>query len=195
MMCQHCLDHVEIRLHPSILMRQVIDQVGRFINILVRAEGISSTHPLHVPEDATPLPKRCRRDVILGDTLAMGQGCGIETEMATNIAQHIQSYEMFTPMAKRQKTMDIREINASLGLRYVQTQEAFFHTVRFPSISSDGCRLSTKDVQYLCFGGRADGSSKYLTGWDLKVTCPPTPPDPPWGRFWWFGKSWGPPLK
>ena len=98
---------------------------------------------------------------------------------------------MFTPMAKKQKTMDIREINASLGLRYVQTQEAFFPTVRFPSISSDGCRLSTKDVQYLCFGGRADGSSQYLTGWDLKVTCPPLPPDPPGADFGGLGNPGG----
>ena len=146
----------------------MVGQVSQFID-LITCEKKFCANPLDVPEDMPPIPARARRDTVLTDSLAIGMGFGDSSERATNIAQRVKSWEMFTPVAKRQKTIDVRDANASIVLRYIQAQENYFPRVRQLSVSTDGVRVSTKDVQYLCFGGKAEGGDKHRAAWDIKA--------------------------
>ena len=61
----------------------------------------------------------------------------------------------------------------SLALRYIQVQEHYLPTVRHISCGTDGMRVSTKDIQYVCFAGRAPGSKLFRSAWDIKVSLDP----------------------
>jgi hypothetical protein len=84
-------------------------------------------------------------------------------------AQHMQSFLMFLPAAKRPRKIDPAAFNAHLLLRYLQVQEYIFPGVRHPSVASDGVRVSGKDAVYLCIGGCH--SESFRAVWGLMAPC------------------------
>ena len=127
------------------------------------------TNPLDVPEDSPSLPRSARRDVVLGDTLALGHGSDDDTGAAAplNTHQHVRSYLSFTPVAKRSRVMGPRELDEDLALKCWQVNEAFWPQIRHLSLSSDGFRASRKDVNYFAFA--STHADRVRVGWGMQV--------------------------
>jgi hypothetical protein len=79
------------------------------------------------------------------------------------------SMYLLQPEAKRPKRMDPADLFQDLMLRYLQVQEHFFPNERHPTISSDGVRVSTKDVNYYCIGGRQQDAERLRAAWAVMV--------------------------
>ena len=90
------------------------------------------------------------------------------------IVQHFKSLELFTPVAKRVKSMDLGVAASAVVLRYIQVQENYYPQVRHLCVSSDGLRAVSGNVNFLCYNGQpaaADGTEQFRAAWDLKVTA------------------------
>ena len=145
---------------------------GPPIHLACVLESPICQNPLDVPEDKPAVPPRCRLDRTLVDKLAMGEGCGGPGgPRVHHPSQHIKSWEMLQPLSKRPKHLDPQDLMESILLRLWQLQQVYFAKVRHPSLSSDGVRITTKDVNYLCLAGD-DGQDKPRAGWGVMVIPP-----------------------
>ena len=125
-------------------------------------------NPLDIQETEVSAPVSSRRDEALADTLAKGQGASDASGRAKDTHQHIQSYVILQPSAKRPRNLTAKDIDDSMLLKYVQVQEAYWPNVQHFSVSSDGFRVSTKDVVYYLFCGKHEDCFK--AAWTLRVT-------------------------
>ena len=99
----------------------------------------------------------------------LGEGCGTGTARAKHPFQHIQSWCMLQPVCKRPKMLDPQDLAEAVMLWYLQVQEWYYPRVRHPTISSDDVRITTKDVNYLCMGGRRSPEDHFRTAWGVMV--------------------------
>jgi hypothetical protein len=151
----------------SFVYLQVVGQIARHIDALL--PDIWMANPLDIQETVSSMPSKCRRDVVLGETLAMGEGCSDSAMKAKYTAQHIRSFLMFQPAAKRQKNLSPQEIDECMLLKYMQVQECTWPLVQHLSVGSDGIRVSSKDVIYFLMAG-SPGAAAHVTGWGMRVT-------------------------
>jgi hypothetical protein len=146
------------------LYKQILGQLGKHIDAILPERW--SGNPLEIIETAQQTPPRSRRDVQLGEHLAMGSGaCG--SGRATHTAQHIRSFVAFQPVAKRMRNLTVREIDDGMLLKIVQANEEFWPQVQHLSCGSDGVRVCSKDVVYFLFSGAIEDVNK--NGWHMKV--------------------------
>ena len=83
-------------------------------------------NPLDIEQDELPIPKGARRDVALSHKFALGEGCGAYGARVKHPLQHMESFRMLLPSAKRPRKIDPRDVNEDLVFRYVQVQENIF---------------------------------------------------------------------
>ena len=150
------------------LVKQVLGQLSVMLDEIWLERQVSQ-NPLDIEEDELSIPKSARSDVALSDKFVLGEGCGAGGARVKHPAQHMQSFRMFLPSAKRPCQIDFRDANEDLLLRYVQIQEHIFPLVRHPSVASDGVRVSGKDAVYLCIGGFH--LEAFRAAWGLMAPC------------------------
>ena len=151
--------------YPKTIYRQVLGQLARHVDECLPDHV--RDNPLDV--DAKNVsPQRCRRDVVLGEKLGMGEGCsGDAIVKATNTSQHIKSFLMFQPTSSRAKNLNPQTITDDIALKYIQVQECTWPHVQHLSCGSDGVRVCTKDVVYFLFAGVVKDELK--AAWALRV--------------------------
>ena len=149
------------------LLGQIAGQLATLIDDIVPDRG-PTANPLDIVEDGAAIPRHVRHDRRLDDTLALGEGCGSAGQRVKHPTQHMVSYCMFTPEAKRPRKLDPTDPAESILLRLVQTSEGVMSRVRYPSLSTDGVRVSGKDVYYSIVSGAPD-NGEFISSWDVKV--------------------------
>jgi hypothetical protein len=150
---------------------QVVGQLAALMDVIL-SDLPTSKNPLDIAEDLLSIPHGSRHDKQLDDKLCMGEGTGESDHRVKHPTQHMRSYQMFLPEAKRPKRLDVTDLNESVVLRYIQVQESVYPRVRHISVGTDGVRVDGKDVYYSCLAGRYDGDSgvqQHITSWDAKA--------------------------
>ena len=151
---------------PVAVSRQVVGQVAAHIDCILPEKW--AKNPLDICESKTSVPAGSRRDVALGEMLAMGQGSSASTERAHNTHQHIRSFVNFQPASKRPRNLKPQQIDNEMLLKTMQVHECHWPGVQHLSCGSDGVRVGTKDVVYFLLAGSKTGES-HRAGWAMRV--------------------------
>ena len=154
---------------PLPVSRQVLGQLARHIDCILPEK--QAKNPLDIVESKASVPAGSRRDVALGEMLAMGHGSSASKERAHNTHQHIRSFVNFQPASKRPRNLNPQQIDNNMLLKTMQVHECHWPQVQHLSCGSDGVRVSTKDVVYFLLAGSKDMDA-HRAGWAMRATRP-----------------------
>jgi hypothetical protein len=106
------------------LMKQVLGQLSAFKDEIWLKRKMFK-NPLDVEEDELSVPRGSRRDVVLGDKLALGEGCGADGARVKHPAQHMGSFRMFLLVAQRPRKIDPKDFNEDLMADMCRSRSTF----------------------------------------------------------------------